>query len=207
MQLRPHAHQDGIAHVCVVVCLPFSLDVGWRFDSSVFDEDCYFSTVKDNTVGTQTLLANFSNDVQHGSIVAFAATSKGGISHLHVSSMSSPRDHERSGLQGTAFSNSTEYSAVRVVQNFWDEIRFICTYCSYSIALGTLSSQRLGGGCKIWTSSRPNPAISHRGSSHSSVISHQISFFMTSFQRLLDPNYRGGTSRAERTAEPYLLYQ
>ena len=51
MQLRPYAHQDGIEHVCVVVCLPFSLDVGWRFDSLIrfmrFRWVCYFSTVKE----------------------------------------------------------------------------------------------------------------------------------------------------------------
>lgn len=136
MQLRQYAHQDGIAHVCVVVCLPFNNwtladdSILW-FDSSVFDEDCYFSTVKEqhrrDSNPTCDLFhagkAFYSNSLLLRSRAllesAQAMSNMGRLlrSHLLVSSMSFPREGWTAGHGFDRMFCSSRRT------HFWDEIR------------------------------------------------------------------------------------
>ena len=135
MQLRPYAHQDGIEHVCVVVCLPFSLDVGWRFDSSVSRSMLLFNRERTTPQRLKSYVRTFqtiSNDVQLGSVVAFAAARTKCVIYLSSSCLldvfsTRGLDWRTAGHGILEFDRIFCSSRVRVVQNFWDEIRFVRT--------------------------------------------------------------------------------
>ena len=150
-------------NMCVLWCV-------FRFHWTLADDSihpfrgvCYFSTAKEqhrrDSNPTYELFKRFQTMSNLGRLLRLLlhVQSVSSISHLHVSSMSFPREGWTEGLQGTAFSNSTEYSAVREFASYKIfEMRYdlyVRSYCSHSSILirrlGTLSHTRTRRRCKM----------------------------------------------------------